>query len=139
MIAVRYVQREDKDFWFKLDKHLSEEEFKDKILRKRGYVLLDKDEPIGLLRYNLFWDSIPFCTMIFIEHNQQRKGYGRKLMQYWEDDMRRKGYRMLMTSTRTDEQAQHFYRNLGYKECGCLILDTPPYEQPMELFLSKNI
>ena len=53
--------------------------------------------------------------------------------------MKSQGYGMLLTSTQVDEDAQHFYRKLGYKDCGGLIIDNPKYEQPMELFLSKII
>ena len=45
----------------------------------------------------------------------------------------------LMTSTQVDESAQHFYRKIGYKDCGCLVLDIPELEQPMEMFLIKQI
>ena len=38
-----------------------------------------------------------------------------------------------------DEDAQHFYRKLGYKDCGGLTVDVPGYEQPMELFMVKQI
>ena len=54
MLEIRYVQSEDKEFWYSLDRHLSEQEFNNKISDKRGYVLLDDNKPIGLLRYNLF-------------------------------------------------------------------------------------
>ena len=37
------------------------------------------------------------------------------LMEYWEKDMKSQGYGMLLTSTQVDEDAQHFYRKLGYK------------------------
>ena len=37
-------------------------------------------------------------------------------MEHWEKDMKAQGYGMLLTSTRVDEKAQHFYRKLGYKE-----------------------
>ena len=53
--------------------------------------------------------------------------------------MKSKGYGMVMISTQEDENAQHFYRKLGYKDCGGFILDIPGYEQPMELFMSKKI
>lgn len=52
----------------------------------------------------------------------------------WENEMKLLGYIAVMTSTNSDEQAQHFYRKLGYKDCGCLILDMPKMEQPTELF-----
>lgn len=139
MIEIRYVVKEDKAFWYQLDKHLPEQEFENKVNEERGYVLLDNNIPVGLLRYNLFWDNTPFCTMLFIAQDFHRRGYGKKLMEHWESDMKVKGYGMLLTSTQVDEEAQHFYRKLGYKDCGGLIIDIPGYEQPMELFLSKSV
>ncbi len=139
MIEIRYVQAKDKEFWYSLDKHLPEREFKNKVNSKRGYVLLNNNKRIGLLRYNLFWDNIPFCTMLFVSFDYHLRGYGKKLMEYWENDMKSQGYGMLLTSTQVDEEAQHFYRKLGYKDCGGLVMDIPGYEQPMELFLSKGI
>ena len=61
------------------------------------------------------------------------------LMERWEHDMKTQGYGMLLTSTQVDENAQHFYRKLGYKDCGGFVVDIPKYEQPMELFLVKGI
>lgn len=92
MIKIRYVEMTDKPFWYKLDKHLSEAEFVNKVKTKRGYVLLENDVPVGLLRYNLFWDNVPFCTMLFIDEKVQGKGYGKMLMNYWEEDMKTREY-----------------------------------------------
>lgn len=139
MITIRYVKTDDKLFWYQLDKHLPEAEFENKVKTKRGYVLLENEIPAGLLRYNLFWDNIPFCTLVYINIPFQGNGYGKMLMEYWEDDMRKQGYGMLLTSTQADETAQHFYRRLGYKDCGSLMIDVPRYAQPMELFLVKEL
>ena len=136
---VRYAEQKDKEFWFSLDKHLTEQEFQRKVRDKMAYVLVEEDMPVGLLRYHLFWDNTPFCTLLFVESSCQRKGYGRRLMEFWEDEMRKAGYGMAMVSTVVDEQAQHFYRKLGYKDCGCLVLDIPGYEQPMEMFMAKAL
>lgn len=51
--------------------------------------------------------------------------------------MRSLGYKMVMTSTQVNEQAQHFYRKLGYIERGGIFLDGTPYAQPQEMFLLK--
>ena len=69
----------------------------------------------------------------------QSKGYGKALMVFWEEEMRRLGYKMLMTSTQVDEQAQHFYRKLGYQDAGGLLISIHEIQQPMELFLIKQI
>lgn len=139
MTEIKFVTNEDKAFWYTLDGHLSIEQFELKVRDKMGYVIFEDGNPAGILRYNLFWDNIPFCTMLFIDWNAQKNGYGKKLMEHWESDMKSKGYGMVMVSTRVDESAQHFYRKLGYKECGGFTMEIPGYEQPMEMIMTKKI
>jgi len=136
---IEHVTVDDMDFWMKLDSHISIEELTDKILRKMGYIVFEEGKKIGLLRFNLFWDNIPFCTMLLIDQNSQGKGYGKKLISHWEMEMKRKGYGMVMTSTQVNENAQHFYRKLGYQDAGGLLLNVPGYEQPMEMFFVKGL
>lgn len=81
MFQIGYVSENDKSFWFSLDKHLSESEFELKVRDKRGYVISGDGKPVGIMRYNLFWDNTPFLTLIYIEESHQRKGFGR---QAWE-------------------------------------------------------
>lgn len=139
MLEIKYVEDSDKEFWYSLDKHLPEVEFNKKVRDKQGYVLFNDGIAVGVLRYNLFWDNTPFCTMLFVDWSQQKNGYGRALMQFWEEDMKKQGYGMVMTSTQVDEEAQHFYRKLGYKDCGGFTVDIPGFEQPMEMFMSKGL
>ena len=139
MFSMRYVRQEDKAFWFTLDEHMSEDEFQLKIRDKRGYVISGDGKPAGVMRYNLFWDSIPFLTLIHLEACCRGQGFGRQAVLLWENEMRGLGYKMVMTSTQVNEDAQHFYRKLGYKDKGCLLLDNTPFEQPQELFMVKVI
>lgn len=53
--------------------------------------------------------------------------------------MRALGHKMVMTPTQVDEQAQHFYRKLGYVEKGSLAFDNTPLEQPLEMLLLKRL
>ncbi len=139
MIEIRYVTAADKDFWFSLDKHLPETGFENKVDTKTGYVLTVDGIPAGLLRYGLFWDTVPFCNLLYIESGCRGKGYGSRLMSHWEKDMKAHGHGLLLTSSQSDETAQHFYRKLGYKDCGGLIIDIPDYAQPMEIFFIKAL
>ena len=136
---IRYVEINDKKEWYDLDRHLPENVFDEKVRTKRGYVLVEDEKIIGILRYNLFWDNTPFCTMLFIEDSYRSKGYGRQMMEHWEQNMKAQGYGMLMTSTQVDEDAQHFYRKLGYKDAGGFIVDVPGFEQPMEMIMIKAV
>lgn len=139
MFQIRYLEEADRRFWYTLDGHLPEIEFAKKVADKRGYVILDDEKPIGILRFNLFWDNTPFLTLIYIDFSYHKKGYGRKAMKFWEEEMAKQGYKMIMTSTQVDENAQHFYRKVGYKDCGCLVLDIPGFEQPLEMFMAKAL
>ncbi len=139
MDEIRFVQEGDREFWYRLDRHLPQTEFEGKIRSRQGYVLLRDRRPVGLLRYNLFWDNTPFCTMLVVDRPFQGMGCGRKLMEHWEKDMAERGHRLLLLSTRADESAQHFYRRLGYRDCGGLVIGTPGEAQPTELFFAKAV
>ncbi|HEX2944364.1 MAG TPA: GNAT family N-acetyltransferase [Clostridia bacterium] len=139
MFIIDYVTEKDRDFWFKLDSYISENEFLLKIRDKRGYIIKDDDKPIGVMRYNLFWDLIPFLNLIYFEEEYRCKGYGTIAMRYWEDEMRQQGFKIAMTSTMVEETSQHFYRKLGYKDCGCLIKEIPPFVETMEMFMNKAL
>ena len=139
MFHIRYVTEADRDFWLALDRELPEEEFRRKVRDRRGYVCLAEGEPAGILRYNLFWDSVPFCTMLYVEDGYRGRGCGARLMRRWERDMRAAGCGMVMPSTQVNEAAQHFYRKLGYKDAGGFVVDIPGCEQPMELFMVKAL
>ena len=92
------------------------------------YVVQENHELIGWLRYNLFWDHIPFMNMIYFLEKYRGKGFGKKLTTYWEKEMYKKGYKNALTSTLSNEEAQHFYRKLGYNEIGGFKLLEGPYE-----------
>lgn len=138
-MEIRYAETADKECWFHLDKHLSDAEFEKKVRDRMGYILAEGQNPIAVLRYNLFWDNIPFCTMLFVEISHRGKGYGKVLINRWEADMKRMGYGMVMTSTQVDEAAQHFYRHMGYRDAGGFVMNIPGYEQPMEMIMVKEI
>lgn len=135
MIEIRYAEPRDQDFWLRLDRHLPPDGFAQKARDRQGYILLRDGQAVGLMRYNLFWDSIPFCNLLFIEEGCRRQGYGKMLMARWEADMMETGFGMAMVSTQADETAQHFYRKIGYRDCGGFTLDA----QPMEIILAKTL
>ncbi len=137
MFNIRYASEADKSFWFTLDEELREKEFNVKIRDERGYVICDNEKPVGIMRYNVCWDIHPFLTLIYLDESCRGKGFGRQAMLHWENEMRGLGYKMVMTSTQVNEEAQHFYRKLGYKEKGSIVFDNTPFEQPMEMFFVK--
>ena len=134
-MTIRYAENKDYLWLKEHDKHISDEILKAKIAAKEIYVVEKDGELSGWLRYNLFWDNTPFINLIFFLDKYRRKGTGKKLVRHWEKDMKEKGYKNVLTSTRSDEEAQHFYRKMGYTEIGGLKLP----DEPLELMFFKNI
>ena len=93
------------------------------------------DTFIGWLRFGLFWDNIPFMNMLYILDGYRKKGNGTELVSFWEKEMAKQNYKQVLTSTQSNEQAQFFYRKIGYTECGALLLPG----EPLEMFFIKDL
>jgi len=130
-----YALEMDYNYIYEKDKHVSKELIKTKIHQKEIIIARDINRNIGWLRYGYFWDNIPFMNMLYIEEEYRRKGIGTGLVKFWEDEMKMKGYNLVMTSSLANEQAQFFYRKLGYNDSGCLLLNN----QHLEIIFIKYI
>ncbi len=135
MTKINYANVDDFEYLKEKDRHVSAEILMEKIERKEILVLRMGQSIVGWLRFNYFWDNFPFMNLLMIENRHRSKGYGRLLVGFWEEEMKQKGHKLLLTSTMSNESAQHFYRKLGYKDIGCLILE----EEGLEVFLKKEI
>ena len=110
------------------DNHISREELTTLISLSRVAVAEDNEGFLGWMRWNLFWNNIPFLNMLYLLEPHRGKGYGKAMMDWWESEMLHQDFNTLMTSTASDEYAQHFYRKLGYTAVGGFILPDDPYE-----------
>lgn len=117
------------------DHHVAPDILRNKLERGETLIASDAHGVIGWLRFGYFWDNTPFMNMLYIEKLHRGMGIGRELVTYWEQEMHEKGYTMVMTSTQSDEDAQHFYRKLGYKDAGSLLLP----DEPLEIILIKTL
>lgn len=116
------------------DMHIEPSILLNQLKDNKIFIIEQNKNFVGWLRYNLFWDSIPFLNMLFIIEQYQKKGYGTLLLTTWENSIKDK-YNIVMTSTQANESSQHFYRKLGYFDIGGF---TPPNES-YELILLKNL
>ena len=122
--------------WLKTkDHHINEYTLQKKIEDKHIIIAESKGEILGWLRFGLFWDTIPFMNMLFVEETHRNKGVGKKLVQFWESEMQKQKNKLVMTSTQSDEKAQHFYRKLGYSDVGSLTLP----KEPLEIIFMKKL
>ena len=132
---IRYASIADFDIVKAHDKHICESELHTAVNNSRIFLIYNSNVFLGWLRFNLFWDNTPFMNMLFILEAYRGKGHGKQLLNYWESEMRKNNYHMVMTSTLSSEQAQFFYRKNGYIDCGSLLLP----DEPLEIILYKKL
>ncbi|MFF2093041.1 GNAT family N-acetyltransferase [Paenibacillus sp. NPDC058174] len=126
----------DYDYILERDRHLLQHLIETKINAQEIYMLRSKEgNSFGWLRYGYFWDNTPFMNMLWLDDEFRGQGLGKQAVLFWEEEMKRNGHKFVMTSTLANEEAQHFYRKLGYKDAGCLLLEN----EPLEIILTKNI
>ncbi|MCL2637437.1 MAG: GNAT family N-acetyltransferase [Oscillospiraceae bacterium] len=125
---IRYAEHKDADIINTHDEWINREMLIKKIEDKQIYVVYDGDNFVGWLRYGLFWDTTPFMNMLYLLERYRGKGIGKQLVIFWENDMKSKGYKTLLTSSAQNEYAQHFYTKLGYESIGGFVLEKEPFE-----------
>jgi ribosomal protein S18 acetylase RimI-like enzyme len=134
-MRIAFAESEDLDYLAREDHHVQRGVIEQKIERREIVVLHHDGWRAGALRYGYFWDEIPFMNLLWVQEELRGRGFGTRLVAFWEDEMRKGGYEEVMTSTLSSERAQHLYRRLGYEDCGCLLLPN----EPLEIILSKKL
>jgi ribosomal protein S18 acetylase RimI-like enzyme len=135
-VEIGFADPADLEYLARNDTHLSAESLAKKVECGEVIVVRLNGQPVGWLRYGYFWDLVPFMNMLAVEGEERRKGYGTGMISFWEAEMRERGYEYVMTSTQADEQAQHLYRRLGYRDCGSLLF---PGQLALEVVLLKAL
>lgn len=138
MTTVRTATASDLPFLPQYERHLSAVSLTRILQRQQILVIERADTQVGWLRWGLFWDEIPFMNMLFVLDGHRGNGCGAKLVSAWEEQAVDAGYEMAMTSTLSDEAAQHFYRRLGYVDTGTLCSpEKPPRSSSARVFTAE--
>ena len=118
------------------DRHIPLPWLEDCIRRGQVYVLLIDGRIAGILRWSLFWQSIPFLDLIYLDDAIRGQGRGSEMMKHWERNMNELGYAHVLLSTQEDETSKFFYEKLGYTLCGSFL---PPDQEARELMYRKEL
>jgi GNAT superfamily N-acetyltransferase len=134
-MEIRYAEAGDMEMIAAYDEHISKAELENAIARRRILLLFVDGAYAGWLRFNLFWDNIPFMNLLFLFEEHRGKGYGKKLVVFWEHEMAEQGYGFVLTSSLSGEEGQFFYRKLGYTDRGDLALP----DEALEIIFYKKL
>ena len=134
-MRVGFAGPDDLDFLAGEDHHVGREVIREKVSRREIMVAYVEDRPVGFLRYGYFWDVIPFMNLLGVEEGSRGKDYGTRLVSFWEGEMRKLDHDSVMTSSLSNERAQHLYRRLGYVDVGSLLMP----DEPLEIVFLKGL
>ena len=114
------------------DIHSVDNEFLSKRLAEcikehRIFVLRSKGKVVGVMRYNLFLESIPCLDMLTLDSAYIEKGYIQKMLDYWEFRMRELGYGYVMTTMFTDRVENYSPETFAYQKMGAFSLPLMDY------------
>lgn len=132
---IAFAEPGDLGYLIDEDRHLPRSVLEQKVQRREILLLWHENRRAGALRYGFFWDEIPFMNLLWVQEGLRGRGLGTGLISFWENEMHESGHETVMTSTLSSERAQHLYRRLGYKDCGCLLMP----EEPLEILFSKRL
>ena len=90
---------------------------------------------MGFLKFHVIWESLPFIELLVILETERGLGYGTRAVREWERQMAERGFDLVVMSTQASATAQHFWRKLGYTDCGALTIR----DQPAEIFMQRRL
>ena len=133
--AIEYAVGGDLDALRERYRRISPDVLKKKISAKEVLVARCEGQIVGWLTYTLLYDTVPFVNLLVVAEGYRGKGLGTQLVRFWEDEGRRAGADAVMTSSMANEQGQHFWRKMGYRDVGGLLLA----DEPLEVFFRKDL
>lgn len=135
MISLRPANLTDMDFlkYFTL----APSEAKLEAFLERGSVQIATADhtSVGFLSFSILWGTLPFLELIEILASQRGRKFGASTVGAWERDMGIRGFDLVLTSTNADGDAQHFWRKMGYVDCGALTVRG----KAAEVFFQRSI
>ena len=138
-LSVSFAGPSDLQWIVQNDTHIPEDVIGRKLQAKEYLIAKVSGEPVGCLRFGLFWSMIPYIELIWVKDRFQRRGIGRKLVRCLEDHARSQGQKIIMSSSQADEpDGQAFHRKIGFRDAGALV-DMRPLQSVTEVFFVKNI
>jgi len=135
MISLRRANSTDLDFLTEFTLAPSGPKREALLERSEVQIVTADHTPVGFLSFSILWGTLPFLEFIEILVSQRGRKIGATSVRAWEQEMRSRGFDLVLVSTSADSNAQHFWRKMGYVDCGALTVRG----KAAEVFLKRPI
>lgn len=118
---VRFAGPDDLEWCVVEDDHVTEQIIRHKIVNNE-IILAELDgQPIGYVRLEYLWSTIPYIGVIFVEEGYRGEGIGQMLLQFLIEHLKSYGHDEIYSSSQVNEaEAQAWHRGNGFVECGII-------------------
>lgn len=92
-------------------------------IRDGAVLVLTRDgsRALGLVRWSALWTTVPFLELIVIAPEARGQGGSHRLLGALFEDLRRRGFAALLSSSQTDEPgAARWHRHMGFVSNGVI-------------------
>jgi len=120
-VLVRFAGPEVLEWCVVSDSHVTEQIIRHKIINDEIIIAELDGEPIGYLRIEYLWSTIPYIGVIFVIEAYRSEGIGQKILTFLEDYLRSRGHDVLYSSSQANEpEPQAWHRSVGFVESGII-------------------
>jgi GNAT superfamily N-acetyltransferase len=121
-VIVRFAGPELLEWCVVSDSHITEQVIRHKIVNDEIIIAELDGQPIGYLRIEYLWSTIPYIGVIFVNEHYRNEGIGQKILAFLEDYLRSRGHDVLYSSSQADEsEPQAWHRSVGFVESGIIL------------------
>jgi len=118
--TIRLASEHDLDGLRGLDDVPSREDWLNKIAC-REVIVADQGPIVGVMRFEILWSTVPFLSFILVDGAHRRLGISRELLAFTEQELTRRGYVAMLSSSQTDEpHAQRWHLHMGFHTNGII-------------------
>lgn len=118
MIRVRHADMGDLGF-VSQDGYVPPERIARKIDADEVFVAEEDRRPVGYARIKLLWSKVPYLALVRVLPGARGRGVGRALLRTIEEELRRAGHDLLLSSSQADEpEPQAWHRRMGFTDSG---------------------
>ena len=117
---IRFATVHDLEF-VSTDGYVPQETVRRKIQYQEVVVAESEGTPVGYMRLEYLWSTVPDIALIKVLPAYQHQGFGKALLGFVEKHTRSQGNAWLYSSSQVDEAPpQAWHRHMGFGECGII-------------------
>ena len=137
--TVETASAQDLEWLLLSDEHIPQSTVRAKVSAGEYVVARTRSEPIGAMRFGLFWSAIPIVELIWVEEDHQREGVGSSLVRWLDDVARSKNCPIILSSSEDGETDAHaFHLGVGFRRAGVLE-DMGHFQGVAEVFFVRDV